>query len=81
MTKKSPQPLYDFYPGILLKRFSLIGENETANIDLLNVVKDWAAGQANHGLMLRGPLNRSQYVNSVCVKYYHSVKLIGWYLE
>lgn len=77
----SPQTLYDFYPGILLKSFSLFGENETANIDLLNVVKDWAAGQANHGLMLRGPVNRSQYADSACVKYYHSVKLIGWYLE
>ena len=49
MTKKSPPPLYDFYPGTLLKRFSLFGENETAN--------------------------------SACVKYYHSVKLLGWYLE
>ena len=77
----SPQPLYDFYPGTLLKSFSLYGENETAHIDLLDVVQDWAAGQANHGLMLRGPVNRSQYAKSVCVKYYHSVKLIGWYLE
>jgi hypothetical protein len=77
----SPQPLYDFYPGILLNSFSLFGNNETANIDLLNVAQDWAAGQANHGLMLRGPVNRSQYVPSASVKYYHSVKLIGWYLE
>jgi hypothetical protein len=28
----SPQPLCDFYPGTLLKSFSLFGENETANI-------------------------------------------------
>ena len=77
----SPQPLYDFYPGTLLTRFSLFGENETANIDLLNVVRDWAVGQANHGLMLRGPVNRSQYAPSASVNYYHSVKLVGWYLE
>ena len=77
----SPQPLYDFYPGTLLGSFSLFGENETAHIDLLNVVKDWAAGQANHGLMLRGPVNRSHYAPSASVNYYHSVKLVGWYLE
>jgi CARDB protein/Ser-Thr-rich glycosyl-phosphatidyl-inositol-anchored membrane family protein len=77
----SPQPLYDFYPGTLLEGFSLYGENETVHIDLLNVVKDWAAGQANHGLMLRGPVNRSQYAPSASVNYYHSVKLLGWYLE
>jgi len=77
----SPQPLYDFYPGTFLQSFSLFGENETAHIDLLNVVKDWAAGQANHGLMLRGPVNRSQYAPSASVNYYHSVKLVGWYLE
>ena len=77
----SPQPLYDFYPGTLLNSFSLYGENETAYIDLLNVVRDWAAGQANNGLMLRGPVNRSQYANSACVKYYHSVKLLGGYME
>jgi hypothetical protein len=77
----SPQPLYDFFPGTFLTRFSLYGENETAKIDVLNLVKDWAAGQANHGLMLRGPLDRSHYVPSAAVRYYHSVKLVGWYLE
>jgi hypothetical protein len=77
----SPQPLYDFYPGTFLKHVSLFGENETATIDLLGVVQDWAAGQANHGLMLRGPVNRSQYADSACVKYYYAVKLVGWCLE
>lgn len=77
----SPQPLYDFYPGTLLTSFALYEENETAKIDVLNLVKDWSAGQANHGLMLRGPVNRSHYVPSASVNYYHSVKLVGWYLE
>jgi|GEM_PF-3145978 len=77
----SPQPLYDFYPGTFLTSFFLYEENETAKIDVLNVVRDWAAGQANLGLMLRGPLNQSHYVPSASVRYYHSVKLVGWYLE
>ncbi len=77
----SPQPLYDFYPGTLVRNFSLYTEGETAKVDLLDVVKDWVAGKPNHGLMLRGPLNRSKYFNSACVKYYHSVRLVGWYLE
>ena len=77
----SPLPLYDVYPGAFLQSFSLFGEGETAKVDLLNVVRDWAAGNANQGLMLRGPVNRTQYVNNAAVKYYHSVKLVGWYLE
>jgi len=77
----SPQPLYDFFPGTFLKSFSLFGENETAKIDLLGVVQDWAAGQANHGLMLRGPVNRAQYADSASVRYYYGITLVGWYLE
>ncbi|MBW6508418.1 MAG: hypothetical protein K0A94_02630 [Desulfuromonadales bacterium] len=77
----SPQPLYNFYPGTFLKNFSMSAQGETVNVELLSVVKDWTAGKANHGLMLRGPLNQSKYSNSASVKYYHSVKLVGWYLE
>lgn len=77
----TPQPIYDFYPGTFLKNFSLFGESETAKIDLLDQVKDWTAGQANHGLMLRGPVNRANYLPSACVKYYHSFLLVTWYLE
>lgn len=77
----SPQPLNNFYPGTFLKSFSLFSQGETGKIDLLEVVRDWTSGKPNHGLMLRDPLNVSHYVNLACVKYYNSVKLVGWYME
>ncbi|THB70188.1 MAG: hypothetical protein D6B25_20480 [Desulfobulbaceae bacterium] len=77
----SPQPLTNFYPGTFLKSFHLYGAGETAKIDLLNVVKDWAAGKTNQGLMVRDPLNESQYAPSANIKYYHSIKLVGTYLD
>jgi len=77
----SPQQLYNFYPGTLVRNFFLSGKGKTAQVDLLDVVKDWAAGKPNHGLMLRGPVNRSGYVHSACVRYYHTVRLVGSYLE
>jgi hypothetical protein len=77
----SPQPLYGFYPGRFLTSFYLFGPNEPAKIDLLENVRGWAAGQPNHGLMLRGPVNRSQYVQSANVRYYDNVRLVVTYLD
>jgi hypothetical protein len=77
----SPQPLSNFYPGTFLQSFTLFAEGETAKVDLLGQVRGWVSGEANHGLMLRHPLNRHRYSNNANVHYYHSVKLVGWYLE
>lgn len=77
----SPQPLYNFYPGKFLTSFSLFGPNETAKIDVLDTVRGWAAGQPNHGLMLRGPVNRSKYAESINVRYYDNVRLIVTYMD
>jgi hypothetical protein len=48
---------------------------------VLNTVRGWAAGQPDHGLMLRGPVNRSTYVERVNVRYYDNVRLVVTYLE
>jgi hypothetical protein len=77
----SPQPLINFYPGKFLTSFYLFGPSETAKIELLDTVRGWAAGQPNHGLMLRGPVNRSTYAESVNVRYYDNVRLVVTYLE
>jgi hypothetical protein len=76
-----PQPAYDFHPGKLLTSFSLFGPNETAQIDVLDTVRGWAAGQPNHGLMLRGPIDRSQYTPSINMRYFDNIRLVVTYLE
>ena len=75
------QPAHDFYPGSLVKSFSLFSKGEMGNVDLLDVVRGWVAGRPNHGLMLRGPLNRSKFEKSVNLRYYGSIRLEVSYLD